>query len=132
MVFPLVLFCFICINWCFTSYATIMRRHRCEGGLDKTLFLQLGSQRHTFRRVLQRARQSTDTGPPFLYGYSEKNPPHLNAFYNKFWIRRTHSRLNPLTLIFPFQDLHLFYVDTFLSFNCHISGLEISNIHRYF
>ena len=35
----------------------------------------------TFRSVLYRARPSTDTGPPFLYGDSD-TPPHLVAFYD--------------------------------------------------
>ena len=48
----------------------------------------------TFRRVLKRARPSTDTGPPFLYGYSGK-PPHLVAFCDTLWIQRTHSWLKP-------------------------------------
>ena len=48
----------------------------------------------TFRRVLYRARPSTNTGPPFLYGYSEK-PPHLVPFYDMLGIRRTNSRLKP-------------------------------------
>ena len=34
-----------------------------------------------FRRVLYRARPSTDTGPTFLYGDSD-TPPHLVAFYD--------------------------------------------------
>ena len=39
-----------------------------------------GSQRHRhFVGFFKRTRLSTDTGPPFLYGYSEK-PPHLVAF----------------------------------------------------
>ena len=29
---------------------------------------------YTFRSVLKRARPSTDTRPPFLYGYSENRP----------------------------------------------------------
>ena len=49
---------------------------------------------YTFRRVLQHARPSTDTGPLFLYHYSEK-PPYLGAFYDTLGIRRTQSRLKP-------------------------------------
>ena len=51
--------------------------------MKKKLDLRSGSQRHRhfvgFFNV--RARPSTDTGPPFLYGDSD-TPPHLVAFYD--------------------------------------------------
>ena len=47
----------------------------------------------TFRRVLKRARPSTDTGPTFLYGDSDTLLQFV-AFYDTLGIRRTHSRLN--------------------------------------
>ena len=37
---------------------------------------------YTFRRVFKRARPSTDTGPPFLYGDFD-TPPYLVAFYDQ-------------------------------------------------
>ena len=36
----------------------------------------------------------TDTGPPFLYGYSD-TPSHLVAFYDTLEIRSTYSQLKP-------------------------------------
>ena len=63
-----------------------MATHRCAGGLKSDLRSGSLGTSLTFRRV----RPSTDTGPTFLYGYSEK-PPHLVAFYDTLRIRRTHS-----------------------------------------
>ena len=84
------------VYWSFTSHATIFQLnmwwHRCAGGLKK-FDLRSGSQRHRhfvgFFNV-----PYTDTGPPFLYGYSDK-PPHLVAFYDTLGIRRTYSRRKP-------------------------------------
>ena len=45
----------------------------------------------SFRRVLKRARPSTDRGPTFLYGDSDTLPQFV-AFYDTLGIRRTHSR----------------------------------------
>ena len=60
---------------------------------------------YSFRRVLLPARPSTNTEPPFLYGFSKKkNPPNLVAFYDTLGTRRTHSRFNYLVPIGEFLE----------------------------
>ena len=58
--------------FCFASVIYVTA-HRCAEELKKTLDLRSGSQRHFVR-----ARPSTDTGSPFLYGYSKKPPIEKN------------------------------------------------------
>ena len=65
-----------------TIFQLYISRHRCAGGLRKKLYLWSGS------------RPSTDTGPPFLYGDSDK-PPHIAALYDTLGKRRTYSPLKP-------------------------------------
>ena len=68
--------------------------HRCAGGLKNKLDIRSGSQPHrNFVGFFKLPVPSTDTGPPFSYGYSEK-PPDLVTFYDTLGIRRIHCRLN--------------------------------------
>ena len=60
----------------------------------------------------------TDTGPPFLYGYSEK-PPHLVAFSDTLGIRRTNSRL---------ESHGVLTGDTVTSYSSHILGSVVISI----
>ena len=87
------------VNWLFNVTINdisviYVTAYRCADGLK--LDLRSGSQRnrHLVGFFNVPVHGSTDTGRPFLYGYSEK-PPNLVAFYDTPGIRRTHSRLNP-------------------------------------
>ena len=85
----------LCVYLCFTSHATMFQlyiwRHRYAGGLKK-LYLPSGCHRHFVGFF--KCPSYTDTGQPFLYGYSEKLP-HSVAFYDTLGIRRMFFRLNP-------------------------------------
>ena len=74
----------------------MQRRHICDG-----TYVQADWKSCTYGRApnaIDISQSSltcpsyTDTGPPFLYGDSDK-PPHLVAFYDTLGIRRTYSRL---------------------------------------
>ena len=66
-------------------------------GLKKKLYLRSGFQYHRHFVGFFKCPSYTDTGSPFLYGYSEK-PPHLVAFYDT--LSRKHVRKIEMYLVF--------------------------------
>ena len=71
-----------------------MWRHRCAGGLWRSCTYGRAPNAIDISQGSVTCPSYTDTGPSFLYCYSD-TPPHLVAFYDMLGIRRTYSRLQP-------------------------------------